>query len=63
MKLKDLEPVLYSTRGNIQFTIIYDSKKNADIENGCSIEYAIKNHGDKTVLHIQAFENQLLITI
>jgi hypothetical protein len=63
MTLKSLEPVLYSTRGNIQFAIVYDREANADIENGCSIEYAIKMHGDKEVKHIEAFENQLLITV
>ena len=63
MKLKDLETVLYSSRGNIQFAIVYDSNKNADIENGCAIEYAVKKYGENEVEHIEAFENQLVITI
>lgn len=63
MKLKVLQSVLYSTRDSIQFAIVYDSKSNIDIENGCSVECAIQQHGDKEVKHIQAFENQLVITI
>ena len=63
MKLRELSSILYSTRGNIQFCIVYDSEKRADIENGCSVEYAIDQHGDKTVKHLEAFEHQLLITV
>ena len=63
MKLKALKSILYSTRGCVQFAIVYDSEKNTDIENGCSIEYAVKKHGEKEVMHIEAVENQLVITI
>ena len=63
MKLNELKTVLYSDRGHIQFAIVYDSATNADIENGCSIEYAINQYGEKEIKHIQAFENQLVITI
>ena len=63
MKLKELKSILYSSRGSVQFAIVYDSKTNTDIENGCSIDYAVEKHGDKEVKHIEAFENQLLITV
>ena len=63
MKLKELKSVLYSNRGSVQFAIVYDSKTNTDIENGCSIDYAVKTHGDKDVVRIEVFENQLLITV
>ncbi len=63
MKLKDLSTVLRSNRGSVQFAIVYDSKTNTDIEQGCSIEYAVAHHGDKEVRRIEAFENQLLITV
>lgn len=63
MKLKELRTVLYSNRAGVQFAIVYDSKTNTDIESGCSIDYAVKKHGDKEVIHIEAFENQLLITV
>lgn len=63
MKLNELKTVLYSPRGSIQFAIVYDSATNTDIENGCSVEYAIQQHGEKEVKHIEAFENQLIITV
>ena len=63
MKLKDLASVLYSTRGSIQFSIVYDSNANADIEAGCSVEYAVEQYGERELKHIQAFENQLVLTI
>ena len=59
MKLKELKSVLCSNRGSVQFAIVYDSKTNTDIENGCSIDYAVQTHGDKEVIRIEAFENQL----
>lgn len=62
MKLKNLKSVLYSNRGNIQFSILYESKSNTDIATG-AIEYIIENYGEKTVKHIEAFENQILITV
>lgn len=63
MTLKDMKSVLYSSRGNVQFAIVYDSEKNIDIENGCSIDYAVEKYGDLNVKRIEAYENQLLLTI
>ena len=63
MKLKELKSVLRSNRGSVQFAIVYDNKTNTDIESGCSIDYAVEKHGDKEVIRIEAFENQLLITV
>jgi hypothetical protein len=63
MKLKDLKSVLYSSRGAIQFAIVYDQEKNRDLENGCSIDYAVEKYSDRTVHHIEAFEHRLVITI
>ena len=63
MKLKEMESVLRSNRGAVQFAIVYDSKAKADIENGCAVEYAVKKYGEKEVLRIEAFENQLVITV
>ena len=63
MKLKDLSSVLYSTRGSIQHAIVYDQEKNADIESGCSIDHAVEKYGERELKHIEAFENQLVITI
>ena len=63
MKLIELKSVLYSNRGSVQFAIVFDSKTGTDIENGCTIDYAVQTHGDKEVIRIEAFENQLLITV
>jgi hypothetical protein len=63
MKLKELQSVLRSRRGGIQSAIVYDSASNTDLENGCSVEYAVEHYGDSEVQRIEAFENNLLITI
>lgn len=63
MKLKELQSILYSRRGEIQFAIVYEYETNTDIENGCSVEYAVEHHGDREVKQIGAFENQILITV
>ena len=52
MQLKELKSVMYSVTGDIQFCIIYDCKTNADIEYGCSAEYAYKHYGDREVKRI-----------
>lgn len=63
MKIKDLKDVLYSSRGNIQFAIVWDIYNNVDIENGCSIDYAVETYGERELLRIEAFENKLLFTV
>ena len=63
MKIKELKTVLHSTTGNIQFAILYDSGLNKDIEQGCSIDYIIHNYGDRELKRIEAFENQLILTV
>lgn len=63
MKIKDLKDILYSNRGNIQFAIVWDIYNNVDIENGCSIEYAVETYGERELLRIEAVGNHLLLTI
>ena len=63
MKLKDLSSVLHSRRGYIQSAIIWDETECRDLENGCSVEYAIKEYGERSVKRVEAYENSLLITI
>lgn len=62
MKLNELNSILKSNRGCTQFAILYDCKTNADIDNG-TIDNIVANHGEKEVIRIEAFENQLLITV
>lgn len=63
MKLENLKPVLYSTHGNMTFAIVYDEAQNKDLENGCTVDYAIEKYGVREVKRIEAFENQILITV
>ena len=63
MKLNKLSGILHSGRGNIQMAIVYDTSSCADIESGCSIEYAIEQYGDREVKQIQAEANYLVICI
>lgn len=62
MKLKELKSILFSTRGNIQFAIVYDREKCDDIDKG-SIEYIVEQYKEKEVKHIEAYEDNLIITI
>ena len=63
MKLKDLKSVLWSSRGGICETIVYDYDSNQDLEFGCSVEYAVKKYAEKEVRRIEAQDNFLVITI
>lgn len=63
MKLKDLKSVLRSPVGDIQFSVVYDSKTNTDIESGCSIEFVVEKYGDREVTRIKAFEHMLVIIL
>lgn len=63
MRLSELSGILRSTRGDIQLAVVYDGEKNYDLEDGCSVEYAIKHYGDKELKQLQAFEDQIIITI
>ena len=62
MKLNDLKAILYSSRDNLQFAILYDIKTNEDIAKG-SIDYIIANYGNLEVVRIEAIKNNLVITV
>ena len=62
MKLKELHTVLYSTRDGIQLAIVYDSAKNEDISRG-SVEYVVRMYGEREVKRIEAYDDDLVITI
>lgn len=62
MKLKDLQGILYSIRGCIQFAILYDSKTGLDIITA-SIDHIVAEYGEKEIKHIEAVENKLIITV
>lgn len=52
MKLKDLKGIIYSNRDGVEIVIVYSTNTFKDIENGCSIEYAIEQYGDYDVKRI-----------
>lgn len=52
MKLKELKPVLHSIIGQVQWCIVYDWENNRNLENGCSIEYAMEHYGGSIVRRI-----------
>lgn len=52
MKLKELKSVLHSTIGQMQWCIVYDWENNRNLENGCSIEYAMEHYGGSIVRRI-----------
>lgn len=54
MKLKDLSPVLHSSRGGIVHAIVYDIDEHFDIEDNCSVDYAVKHYGDWHLERISA---------
>lgn len=62
MKLKDLQGILYSSRGCTQFAILYDSKTGEDIVTA-SIDHIVAKYGEKEIKHIEASENKLIITV
>lgn len=63
MKLKELAPILRSSRDGIQSAIVYDGDEYKDIEDGCSVEYALLHYGDKELYWITAENNKLVLHI
>jgi hypothetical protein len=69
MKLKELQSIIRSRIGSIQWAIVYDANHNKDLEYGCSVDYALDNYGDYEVTHIHSyydhanFKDYLVITI
>ena len=63
LKLKDLSRILRSGCGNIQYAVIWHEAECRELENGCSVEYAIKEYGERPVKRIGALDNNLIITV
>lgn len=63
MQVKELKSVLYSLRGCVQFAIVYDYTQNADLVSGCSVEYAIKEYGERELHRISASDNLIIISV
>lgn len=63
MKLKDLKDVLHSQTGNIQFAIVWDYNTMKDLENGCSVDYAVAEYGKRELKQITATDDKLILTV
>ena len=63
MKLKEYRGILRSSRDGVQSVIVYDGDEYKDIEDGCSVEYALLHYGDKELYWITAENNKLVLHI
>ena len=63
MKLKDLESVLHSHVGQIQWAVLWDGITGEIIVDDCSIDYAIKHYPDVIVEQIKARNDDLVIAV
>lgn len=61
MKINDLSSVLRSSRGDIQFAVLWSMSECKDIAKG-SVGYIVKEYGERTVTRISAYENDIVIT-
>jgi len=58
MKLKDLKPILRSVTGNLQWAIVWGQTSQKALEEGCSIDYAVKEYGEYKVDRITSTYDQ-----
>lgn len=49
MKIKDLAPVMFSTREDVVFTTVYNTTAQVDVCSAASIEYVIEKYGEKEI--------------
>lgn len=61
--LFELNETIYSTRNNIVFVTVYDTRKRKDILTGCTIEHAVEIYGGQLVERAYPVDNQLIIEI
>lgn len=63
MKLKDLKDVLHSQTGNIQFAIVWDYNTMKDLENGCSVDYAVTEYGERELKRVCADGGMVVLEV
>lgn len=63
MKLRDLAPVLFSRPGSFQSAVVYDIDKNADLMCGGSVDYALKEFGDRVLARITAEGDSIVLQV
>lgn len=62
MKVKGLN-FIHSTRDYFAKVIIYDQGLHKDLENGISIEEAIKKYPEREVYNMEPYDDNLVIII
>lgn len=63
MQLQQLAHVLRSQTGRIQLAVVYDAARGHDLEDCCSVEYAVKHYGHLTLNRIQADGDLLVLGV
>ena len=64
MKMIELSKVIRSLgMGSVVWAIVYDSETNQDLLNGCSVEYAYKEFGEREVKRVYAYEDKIVFEI
>ena len=62
MKVKGLN-FIHSTRDYFAKVIIYDQKLNQDLEDGISIEEAIRKYPEREIYNMEPYQDNLVIVI
>ena len=52
MKIKNLASIMFSIRGNVVFTTVYDTTTQVDLCSSDSIECVIEKYGEKEIKQI-----------
>ena len=63
MKLKELKAILYSDTGFMHWAVVWDDTKKETIIEGCSVDYAVSNYGEREVERLYADNNYLVISV
>lgn len=60
MKLKQLDSVLYSSRGDVQMGVLYNINTGNDISSG-TVDYIVSNYPNANVYRICANKDEIVI--
>lgn len=63
MKIGDLKDIAYSNHGCVQFAVLYDYNSQKDVENGCTVDYLIREYSELELYRIQAVDDLLVLEV
>lgn len=67
MRLSDLKDILVSPFASIQKVILFNLSRERgeepELENGCSVEYAVENYGNLELKRIEAYNDYLVLYV